>query len=177
MRVGLLTISDRAAAGTYSDASGPEMAKLLLNMQWPLVPTIVQTAVVPDEPQLIRQKMMEWIDSGSVDLLLTSGGTGFGLRDCTPEAIRPMLHREAPGVAQALLNEGLKHTPLAVLSRPVAGTRGACFVATLPGSVKAVRENIQALQPLLPRIMELLIQNTCDHAAAGGVAAMCDCCK
>ena len=88
-----------------------------------------------------------------------------------------MLHREAPGIAQALLNEGLKHTPLAVLSRPVAGTRGACFVATLPGSVKAVRENIRALQPLLPRIMELIIRNTCDHAAAGGVATMCDCCK
>jgi gephyrin len=207
MRVGLLTISDRASAGTYADASGPEMAKLLLGMEWPLLPTVAHTACVPDEPSLIRQKMMEWIDSESIgvcacvcdvcvscvcmicamcwtnlpppspDLLLTSGGTGFGQRDCTPEAVRPMLHREAPGIAQALLNEGLKHTPLAVLSRPVAGTRGACFVATLPGSVKAVRENIRALQPLLPRIMELIIRNTCDHAAAGGVATMCDCCK
>jgi molybdenum cofactor synthesis domain-containing protein len=72
-------------------------------------------------------------DSGSVDLLLTSGGTGFGLRDLTPETLRPLLHREAPGVAQALLNEGLKHTPLAVLSRPVVGTRHSTFIATLPG--------------------------------------------
>ena len=181
MRVGLLTISDRASAGTYKDESGPEMAKLLELMEWPLLPHIMQSAIVPDEPKLIRQKIMEWIDSGSIDLLLSSGGTGFGLRDCTPEAVRPMLHREAPGIAQALLNEGLKHTPLAVLSRPVAGTRGSCFVATLPGSVKAVRENILALQPLLPRIMELLISNTCSgHSSTGvaqGNASMCDCCK
>ncbi len=180
MRVGLLTISDRANSGTYKDDSGPEMAKLLQSMSWALSANIVHTAVVPDEPQLIRQKMVEWIDSGSIDLLLTSGGTGFGRRDNTPEAIRPMLHREAPGVAQALINEGLKHTPLAALSRPVAGTRGACFVATLPGSVKAVRENIQALVPLLPRIMELVIANTCSHASGNpleGYARMCECCK
>lgn len=80
--------------------------------------------------------MTQWCDpdnSERVDLLLTSGGTGFGLRDLTPEAIRPLLHREAPGVAQALLNEGLKHTPLAVLSRPVVGTRHTSLVCTLPG--------------------------------------------
>jgi gephyrin len=181
MRVGLLTISDRASAGTYKDESGPEMARMLEGMDWPLLPHIVHSAVVFDEPQLIRQKMMEWIDSGSIDLMLTSGGTGFGQRDNTPEAVRPMLHREAPGIAQALLNEGLKHTPLAVLSRPVAGTRAACFIATLPGSVKAVRENIKALQPLLPRIMELIITNTCSgHSTTGfakGNATMCDCCK
>jgi gephyrin len=79
---------------------------------------------------------MQWCDPSSpqaVDLVLTSGGTGFGVRDFTPEAIRPLLHREAPGVAQALLNEGLKHTPLAVLSRPVVGTRNASLICTLPG--------------------------------------------
>jgi gephyrin len=108
----------------------------------------------------------KWCDPESserVDLLLTSGGTGFGLRDLTPEAIRPVLHREAPGVAQALLNEGLKHTPLAVLSRPVVGTRHASLVCTLPGSVKAVRENIVCLKALLPRIMELLKEGESSH--------------
>ena len=86
--------------------------------------------------ETIQRVVTQWCEPGnaqSVDLVLTSGGTGFGLRDLTPEAIRPLMHREAPGVAQALLNEGLKHTPLAVLSRPVVGTRFATLVCTLPG--------------------------------------------
>jgi gephyrin len=116
----------------------------------------MKTAVVPDEPEQITKIIKRWVDGEPhLDLILTSGGTGFGDRDCTPETIRPLLHREAPGVAQALLNEGLKHTPLAVLSRPVVGTRYNTLICTLPGSVKAVRENIKALGPLLPRIMEL----------------------
>ena len=81
----------------------------------------------------IRDKIIEWTDKNSYDLILTSGGTGFGPRDITPEVIRPLLHREAPGVAQALLSEGLKHTALAVLSRPVAGTRFGTFICCLPG--------------------------------------------
>ena len=96
-----------------------------------------------------------------MDLILTSGGTGFGIRDNTPETIRPLLHREAPGIAQSLLNEGLKFTPLAVLSRPIVGTRFNTFIATLPGSVKAVRENITCLQVLFPRIFELLKTGDC----------------
>lgn len=76
---------------------------------------------------------MKWSDSQKYDLILTTGGTGFGPRDVTPEAIRPVLHREAPGVAQALLSEGLRHTPLAVLSRPVVGTRYRTLICTLPG--------------------------------------------
>jgi gephyrin len=77
--------------------------------------------------------------------------------------VRPILHREAPAVAQALINEGLKHTPLAVLSRPVVGTRGETLICTLPGSVKAIRENIIALKPLLPRIMNLITTGNCSH--------------
>ena len=138
---------------------------------------------------LYKKKLCEWVDAGEIDLLLTSGGTGFGRRDNTPEAIRPLLHREAAGIAQALLAEGLQHTPLAVLSRPIAGTRNDTFIVTLPGSAKAVRENLKALQPLLPRIMELLIDNTCGHTmdlpptvSGSGVPTrahppMCDCCK
>jgi gephyrin len=88
-------------------------------------------------------------------------GTGFGLRDLTPEAIAPLLQRQAPGVVHAMYEAGLKHTPLAVLSRPVAGTRGATLIVTLPGSVKAVTENMTALVPLLPRIVNLLQGNAC----------------
>jgi gephyrin len=194
MRVGLLTISDRASDGTYEDKSGPEMRRQLELMNLSFAPIFAHSAIVSDEPLQIQQKLREWIDSGSVDMVLTSGGTGFGRRDNTPEAVKVLFHREAPGIAQALLAEGLKHTPLAVLSRPVAGTRGNCFIATLPGSAKAVRENLRALQPLLPRIMELLIDNTCGHtpvaaadvnarAGDGGVVSRaphppsCDCCK
>ena len=97
-----------------------------------MLPYLFQTLFA----EAIRGVVTEWCDPASsdrVDLVLTSGGTGFGVRDLTPEAIRSVLHREAPGVAQALLNEGLKHTPLAVLSRPVVGTRHDSLVCTLPG--------------------------------------------
>lgn len=83
---------------------------------------------------MIQQKVIEWTqERGAVDVILSTGGTGFGPRDLTPEAIKPLLHREAPGVAQALLNEGLKHTELAVMSRPVVGTRADTLICTLPG--------------------------------------------
>jgi molybdenum cofactor synthesis domain-containing protein len=117
------------------------MAKLLEKMntaeKFPLKIAISATAIVPDNPEAIRQVIESWTDPNNkfnrVDLILTSGGTGFGERDYTPETIRPLLHREAPGIAQQLLNEGLQYTPLAVLSRPVVGTRHATFIATLPG--------------------------------------------
>ena len=175
MRVGLLTVSDRASQGIYADESGPEMEKMLVAlssgtaaplaapaMGWPLQPVVECRGVVPDEPEVIAATVALWADQRNLDLILTSGGTGFGERDLTPEAVRPLLHREAPGVAQALLNEGLKHTPLAVLSRPVVGTRGKTLICTLPGSVKAVRENIVALGPLLPRIIQLIASGSCD---------------
>jgi len=163
IRVGLLSVSDRASQGVYADLSGPEMSRMLQAMSeasdCPLTFVVAHTAIVPDEAAAIGSVVCAWTEPGSpqcVDLLLTSGGTGFGLRDLTPEAIRPLLHREAPGVAQALLSEGLKHTPLAVMSRPVVGTRHKTFIATLPGSVKAIKENIVCLRVLLPRVMELL---------------------
>eukprot|EP01035_Chromulina_nebulosa_P021648 gene21648-28012_t len=140
IRVAILTISDRAYEGVYKDESGPEVSRLLDNMSqsndWPLVTNTVYTSIVPDD-------------------------IGFGTRDLTPEAIKPLLHRESPGISQALLNEGLKYTNLAVLSRPISGTRHNTFICTLPGSVKAVKENINALKPLLPRIMELIKSGTC----------------
>lgn len=166
MRVGLLTISDRASNGIYEDKSGPAMQDKLQSFcvgekAWALGVEVVHAAIVPDEPPLIRSTVCSWCDSNAVDLVLTSGGTGFGARDVTPETISPLFDRAAPGVAQALLNEGLQHTPLAVLSRPVAGIRNSTFIATLPGSVKAVKENVMALKPLLPRIVELLQSGSC----------------
>jgi gephyrin len=101
--------------------------------KWTLVANVVQTAVVPDSIEDIQRVVTDWADKQSVDVVLTTGGTGFGRRDFTPEAITPLLHRHAPGVAQALVNEGLQFTPLAALSRPVVGTRHNTLIATLPG--------------------------------------------
>lgn len=134
----------QAAAGVYEDCSGPEMERQLVIMMedssFPLKFEILSRFIVPDDANAISETIMKWtgkategINDLRVDLLLTSGGTGFGLRDITPEAIKPLLHREAPGVAQALLQEGLKHTPLAVLSRPVVGTRNNTLICTFPG--------------------------------------------
>lgn len=166
MRVGLLTISDRASKGIYADESGPAMARILKEFcnseDYPLDAKICLTNIVPDEIGIIRNIIMEWVDSNQVDVILTSGGTGFSDRDFTPEAIRPLFHREAPIIAQVLVNEGLKFTPLAAMSRPVAGVRHKTFICTLPGSVKAVKENITALKPLLPRIVELLVLGNCE---------------
>jgi gephyrin len=164
MRVGILTISDRASQGVYHDESGPEIAKILAAMSssdWQIDATVATTKIVPDDVAMIQSTLVEWADSNQLDVILTNGGTGFGIRDLTPEAVKGVLHREAPALAQALINEGLKHTPLAVLSRPVAGTRNSTLICTLPGSVKAIRENMVALRPLLPRIVELLINQEC----------------
>ncbi|RYG63580.1 hypothetical protein EON64_15640 [archaeon] len=90
--------------------------------------------LVPDNPALIREAVLDWTDGQTpLDLLVSSGGTGFGERDFTPEVVRPLLEREAPCIAQALVSEGLRHTPLALLSRPVVGVRGHTLIATLPG--------------------------------------------
>jgi gephyrin len=159
----VIVMSDRAHAQVYEDQAGPALCAELAALNVAMRFTFVSTIVVPDEPTAIATAFLYCTDTLQVDLVITSGGTGFGPRDVTPETIRPLLHREAPGVVMALLNEGLKHTPLAVLSRPVVGTRGNCFVVTLPGSVKAVRENVRALEPLLPRIMTLLKSGTCEH--------------
>lgn len=195
VRVGILTVSDRASAGVYPDKAGPMIAELLREMAsgpmfYPLEFSVDDTAVVPDDiggflrcwlvvwccacqlcvlrsvVDIIQEKITLWCDNRSsggsaVDVLFTTGGTGFGLKDYTPEAVRPLLTREAPGIAQALLAEGLKHTPLAVLSRPVVGVRNQTLIITLPGSTKAIKENIVALKDLLPRILELLILNQC----------------
>jgi molybdenum cofactor synthesis domain-containing protein len=134
----------QASKGEYTDESGPEIVKLLTKASeemkpdteafaWTLNANVCLTACVPDDVEAIQRVVTEWIDVQGVDCVLTTGGTGFGRRDITPEAITPLLHRQAPGVAQALLNEGLQYTPLAVLSRPVVGTRHNTLVATLPG--------------------------------------------
>ena len=153
MKVGLLTDSDRGARGEYEDRSGPLMAELIAkNTRW----TIARQAVIPDDLGGIADTLQLWSDEGQLNLILTSGGTGFAPRDVTPEATLAVIQRSAPGIAEALRAESLKVTPHAMLSRGVAGIRGRTLIINLPGSPKAVRENMRVLLPVLPHALELL---------------------
>lgn len=153
MKIGLLTISDRGARGEYEDLSGPLMAKFFQSRtSW----QVSRRAVIPDDFETIIKTLFAWVDAG-LNLILTSGGTGFSPRDITPEATRRVIEREAPGIAEALRAESLKITRHAMLSRAVAGIREKTLIINMPGSPKAVRENLDILLPILPHALELLV--------------------
>lgn len=152
MQIGLLTISDRGSRGEYEDRSGPLMAEILSGAtDW----QIARRAVIPDEFDQIVATLRDWCNA-ELNLILTSGGTGFAPRDITPEATRAVIEREAPGIAEALRAASLKVTPHAMLSRGIAGIHGRSLIVNLPGSPKAVRENLAVLLPVLPHALELL---------------------
>lgn len=152
MNVGILTISDRSARGEYEDRSGPLIAEILeTSTPW----TVSHRAVVADDLDEIANILVHWCDEG-INLILTSGGTGFAPRDVTPEATRSVIEREAPGIAEALRAESLRITQHAMLSRAVAGIRGRTLIINMPGNPKAVRENLNVLLPVLPHALALL---------------------
>ena len=153
MRVGILTISDRSSRGERPDDSGPairEFAEGQLSAQ------VVAAAVIPDDLAAIRDTLAAWSDAGQMDILFTTGGTGFAPRDVTPEATRAVIEREAPGLAEAMRAASLLVTPHAMLSRAVCGIRGRTLIINLPGSPKAVRENLATLAPALPHAVQIL---------------------
>lgn len=154
MKIGILTVSDRGSTGEYEDHSGPLIASIVSRRtNWQ--PSI--TAIVPDQVDGIVARLIEWCNNG-LNLILTTGGTGFSPRDVTPEATRLVIEREAPGIAEAMRAESLKITPHAMLSRAVAGIRGQTLIVNLPGSPKAVKENLDVLLPVLPHALELLAE-------------------
>lgn len=153
MRIGILTISDRAARGEYEDQSGPALREMI---QKHFGGDIDRARVVPDEIAEIKRVLVAWCDDAKLDLILTTGGTGFAPRDVTPEATRAVIERDAPGLVHAMLAASLHKTPHAMLSRMVAGIRGQTLIVNLPGSPKAACENLQVILPALPHALELL---------------------
>ncbi len=152
IRFGILTLSDRSARGERADASGPALAELI-RAEGGLV---AAQRILPDDESSIRAGLIEWADSGDFDIILTTGGTGFALRDVTPEATRAIIHREAPGLAETMRAESLKKTPHAMLSRAIAGIRNRTLIVNLPGSPKGALENFQTILPVLPHAVQLL---------------------
>ncbi len=164
--VGILTVSDSAAAKQAEDSSGPLLVRLVQTL-WPAELPLL--GLTPDDKQLIAEQLRTWADDFSLALILTTGGTGFAMRDVTPEATRFVLEREAPGIAEAIRSAGLSVTPHAMLSRGVAGIRGHTLIINLSGSPKAVREQWAVIAPVLPHAIELLqpIDQTFRHARSG----------
>jgi molybdopterin adenylyltransferase len=152
LRFGILTCSDRSSRGERPDLSGPALAELVTAQGW----TVTRTAILPDDLDALRRTLSTWADSGGVDIILTTGGTGFAPRDVTPEATSLVIDRLAPGLAEAMRLESRKVTPHAMLSRAVAGMRGRVLIINLPGSPKAAAENLQVVLPVLPHAIELL---------------------
>ncbi|KAI8816440.1 uncharacterized protein EV422DRAFT_571827 [Fimicolochytrium jonesii] len=146
----IVTVSDRVSAGTAEDRSGPALAQLLTNAQW----EVVERQTVPDESANIQSVVERLVENG-VDLIVTTGGTGFSPRDVTPEAIAPLLERQAPGLVVAMITTSLEKTPMAALSRPVCGTKGKSVIITLPGSVKGSTENLESVLDVLPHAVDL----------------------
>jgi molybdopterin adenylyltransferase len=154
IRIGVLTVSDRSARGEREDLGGPAVAEAVL-AQIPGA-VMVERAIVPDERSEIAASLAHWADALGVDLILTTGGTGFAPRDVTPEATRDVIERATPGLAEAMRAASLRITPHAMLSRGVAGIRGRTLIVNLPGSPKGAVENLATIAPVLPHAIELL---------------------
>ncbi len=150
--LGVLTVSTSGYQGTREDTSGQAIKEALEPQGY----QVVRYQIVPDDKDVITDKLSQWAGAADVDLIVTTGGTGLGPHDVTPEACLSVIDREVPGLAEAMRAATLQFTPMAMLSRSVAGLCGNTLIITLPGSTKGVRECLDVVNPVLPHAMELL---------------------
>src|SRR5258707_313742 len=161
LRFGILTLSDRSSRGERPDSSGPALARLIEAENW----SVAKQALLSDNESAIRAILSEWADGGEVDVILTTGGTGFSPRDVTPEATRAVIEREAPGLAEAMRAASLKITPHAMLSRIITGIRKRTLIINLPDSPKGAVENLQVVLPVLSHHIQLLREDSASETS------------
>jgi molybdopterin adenylyltransferase len=159
IRLGILTVSDKGSAGERQDTSGAAIRELLSSLEI----AVERYEIVPDEVDEIASVLRRWADEDKLDLIFTTGGTGFDPRDVTPEATLAVVDRATPGLAEAMRLEGLKHTPNAMLSRATAGLRAKTIIINLPGSERAVRESLACLVPVLEHAVRTARGRYGDH--------------
>jgi molybdenum cofactor synthesis domain-containing protein len=152
IKVAILTASDKGSRGERQDRSAQVIRELIAKIGG----EVVAYDVAPDEREILTEKLAQYADIKRVDLVLTTGGTGLSPRDVTPEATRDVVERLIPGIAEAMRIKGLEKTPRAMLSRAIAGSRGPTLIINLPGSPRAVRENLEVILPAIPHALETL---------------------
>jgi len=150
--LGILTISDAGSKGERADTSGDAISEIMARQGF----REALRDIVPDETDLISERLRDWCDGGEVDLIVTTGGTGLAPRDVTPEATREVIDLEVPGIAEAMRIQTLQSTPMAMLSRSVAGVRSGCLIVNLPGSPTGVRETLAVALTAIPHALEMI---------------------
>jgi molybdenum cofactor synthesis domain-containing protein len=152
MRVAIVVVSDSVSEGTREDASGPALREHCQKLGW----TVRPPSIIADDEHWLARLLTDLVDAGDLDLILTSGGTGIGPRDVTPEGTVEVLEKQLPGIGEKMRAEGIKSNPRAVLSRGIAGVRGETLIVNLPGSPRGALESLDAIADILPHAVEVL---------------------
>lgn len=160
MKIGIITVSDSCSEGKKEDTSGPLIRQMVESLG-----EVIKYEIIPDEKDSISQAIKEAVDRLKADFVLTTGGTGLSLRDVTPEATREVVEKEIPGFAELMRQKSFQITPMAILSRAIAGIRGKSLIINLPGSPQAVRECLEIILPLIPHALDMVKGKGHQHSA------------